>query len=284
MKIDNFIRIFVFAALPALALPVSAQRKSDIGFMVAVPWYQGDLSTWIPRATPNPPAIGPFYRYNFNDRNSLRAHAMLYSLGYAGEVFDGQQAEFQASFVDLGLDFEFNWWPYKTAWRRTKYTPYVTAGLGYSINYDGGSDSHLYLPFGGGLKANLGKRMSGGVEVSLGKLRLRSDTLTASLGAGAGGEVKELVARGKVKVTLGKSSGEAGQARALGADEALALALTADVRYAAEDAVFGLPPARLGIGYGAGAMGGARNGAGHVGKLGHEGLGLGREHEHQSGG
>ncbi len=35
----------------------------------------------------------------------------------------------------------------------------------------------------------------------------------------------------------------------------LALALTADVRYASEDAVFGLPPARLGIGYGAGAMG-----------------------------
>lgn len=35
----------------------------------------------------------------------------------------------------------------------------------------------------------------------------------------------------------------------------LAIALAADVRYAADDAVFGLPPARLGIGYGAGAMG-----------------------------
>lgn len=35
----------------------------------------------------------------------------------------------------------------------------------------------------------------------------------------------------------------------------LALALSADVRYAADDAAFGLPPARLGIGYGARAMG-----------------------------
>jgi hypothetical protein len=69
----------------------------------------------------------------------------------------------------LGLDFEFNWWPYRTAWRQTKYTPYVSAGLGYSINYSGDAVSHLYLPFGGGFKANLGKRMSGGVEVNMRK-------------------------------------------------------------------------------------------------------------------
>ena len=157
------------AFLLLAAHPANAQRKADIGFMVAVPWYQGDLSPIVPRATTLPPAIGPIYRYNFNKRNSLRAHGVFYSLGYAGEVFDGQPAEFQASFVDLGLDFEFNWWPYKTAWRRTKYSPYATMGLGYSLNYDGNSVSHLYLPFGGGFKANLGKKMSGGLEVSMRK-------------------------------------------------------------------------------------------------------------------
>lgn len=35
----------------------------------------------------------------------------------------------------------------------------------------------------------------------------------------------------------------------------LALAAAADIRYAAEDALFGLPPARLGIGYGAAGIG-----------------------------
>jgi hypothetical protein len=69
----------------------------------------------------------------------------------------------------LGLDFEFNWWPYKTAWRRTKYTPFVSAGLGYSLNYSGEGVSHLYLPFGGGIKANLSKKLSGGLEVSMRK-------------------------------------------------------------------------------------------------------------------
>ena len=97
----------------------------------------GDISPSVPRPTVLPPAIGPIFRYNFNMRNSLRAHGIFYNMGYAGEVFDGQPAEFQASFVDLGLDFEFNWWPYKTAWRRTKYSPYVSAGLGYSLNYAG---------------------------------------------------------------------------------------------------------------------------------------------------
>lgn len=156
-------------AVLMLALPLFGQRKADIGFMTAIPWYLGDLSFSIPRPTVVPPAIGPIYRYNFNKRNSLRAHAVFFKLAYEGEVFDGQAADFQASFVDLGFDFEFNWWPYKTAWRRTKYSPYVSAGLGYSLNYAGESVSHFYLPFGGGVKVNLGKRLSGGVELSMRK-------------------------------------------------------------------------------------------------------------------
>jgi len=164
-------RIPVILALAALAMSpgLFGQRKADIGFMVAVPWYQGDLSTLVPRPKVSPPAIGPLYRYNFNKRNSLRAHAVFYSLGYEGEVFDGQTASFQASFVDLGLDFEFNWWDYKAAWKNTKYSPYVSAGLGYSLNYSGGSVNHLYLPFSAGFKANLGNRMSGGVEAGFRK-------------------------------------------------------------------------------------------------------------------
>ncbi len=107
--------------------------------MTAVPWYLGDLAPVFPQPLLGPPAIGPLYRYNFNMRNSLRAHAVFYELAGSGEIFGGTEAEFQSSFVDLGLDFEFNWWPYKTASRKTKYSPYVSAGLGYSLNYAGGS-------------------------------------------------------------------------------------------------------------------------------------------------
>jgi hypothetical protein len=181
------ISVIFFAALLLPLLPALGQRKADIGFMVAVPWYQGDLSTIVPRPILVPPAIGPILRYNFNYHNSLRAHGVFYNLAYAGEVFGGQAAEFQASFVDLGLDFEFNWWPYKTAWRKTKLSPYVSAGLGYSVNYQGGSVSHLYLPFGGGLKANLGKRMSGGLEISMRKTFTDQIDRVVNVGTEGGG-------------------------------------------------------------------------------------------------
>ena len=135
--------------------------------MVAVPWYMGDLAPVVPQPLFSPPAFGPIYRHNFNKRNSLRGHAVFYQLAGSGEILGGTGAEFHSSFVDLGLDFEFNWWPYRTASQRTKFSPYVTAGLGYSLDMGGESKSHLYLPFGGGVKANLGKRLSGGVEVSM---------------------------------------------------------------------------------------------------------------------
>ncbi len=154
---------FIFSA------PVTAQRNTDIGFFAGVPWYMGDLSPTIPVPHLLPPAIGPVLRYSFNKRNALRAHAVFYTLSDSEENFRGGLAEFQSSFVDLGLDFEFNWWPYKTTNRKTKMSPYVSAGLGYSLNYAGGSVSHLYLPFGGGMKANLTRRLSGGVEVNMRK-------------------------------------------------------------------------------------------------------------------
>ena len=128
------------------SMPLHAQRNTDIGFFAGVPWYLGDLSAYLPAPHSLPPAIGPILRYNFNMRHSLRAHAIVYSLSEINEEFGPGGAEFKSSFVDLGLDFEFNWWPYKTAFRKTRYTPYVSAGIGYSLNYTDESVSHLYLP------------------------------------------------------------------------------------------------------------------------------------------
>ena len=155
--------------LLVLTFSASGQKKSDFGITLAVPWYMGDLSPNRPQPAFSPPAIGAIYRYNFNMRNSLRAHMLTHNLAGEGEIFGGTAVDFQASFVDLGLDFEFNWWPYKTANAKTKYTPYVSAGLGFGLDLFGDSKSHLYIPFGGGVKVNLGKRLSSGVEVSVRK-------------------------------------------------------------------------------------------------------------------
>lgn len=145
------------------SVTAEAQRKSDIGFFSGASYYMGELNPYQPFYMPSL-TLGPIFRYNFNMRHALRAHALFNNLRAYDENFRGSEEEFAASFVDLGLNFEFNWWPYKTAFRKTKYSPYVTAGVAYNINYAGGSVSHLNIPFGIGLKANLGKRLSGGVE------------------------------------------------------------------------------------------------------------------------
>ena len=158
--------LLLIITLLLLASPASGQRKSDVGLMLGVPWYLGDLAPFIPQPVLSPPAFGPMLRYNFNMRNALRARMVFYDLAASGEIFGGTEADFHASFVDLGLDFEFNWWPYKTAHQKTRYSPYVTAGVGYSIDLGGEAKSHLNIPFGGGVKVNLGKRLSGGIEVT----------------------------------------------------------------------------------------------------------------------
>ena len=116
-------------------------------------------------------AIGHILRYNMNARHSVRGHLLYNRLQGNNQEFrpndpnislDGR--DFQASFVDLGLNFEFNWWPYKSASRKSKYSPYVTAGVAYNLRIAGESVSHLNIPFGIGVKANLGKRLSGGLE------------------------------------------------------------------------------------------------------------------------
>lgn len=152
----------------------AAQKNSDIGIFAGTSYYMGDLNTAVHYAMPSF-AAGPIYRYNFNERNSLRAHAFYHGLNYdVGGYYGYNDAllsgDYHPKFVDLGLDFEFNWKPYKTAHRKTKASPYVFAGLGYnfSVFSDGNTNllPHVTLPFGFGYKLNVGKWLSAGLEAS----------------------------------------------------------------------------------------------------------------------
>ena len=150
---------------------LQAQRKSDIGFLTGTSYYMGDINPAQHYYLPSF-AIGPIFRYNFDQRHSLRAHAVYHTLAGNDADFPNQirpqgLQDFQASFVDLALQFEFNWWPYKTAHRKSKYSPYVFAGLGYAYKLSGSpaAQAHVNIPFGLGVKANLGKKLSGGIEL-----------------------------------------------------------------------------------------------------------------------
>ncbi len=151
---------------------LSAQKKYDPGIFAGTSYYTGDLNPSVHYAMPAI-AIGPIIRYNFNERNSLRAHAIYHGLSgsnpdYIGLNSASGSTDFNAKFVDLGLDFEFNWEPYKTANRKTKSSPYVFAGLGYDLMIIPSPDvkSHVIMPFGIGYKLNVGHWLSAGVEAS----------------------------------------------------------------------------------------------------------------------
>ncbi|MBN1131736.1 MAG: outer membrane beta-barrel protein [Bacteroidales bacterium] len=163
MRFNGTLHFFIPVIFLLIGLNAEAQRYADPGFFAGTSYYMGDLHMYAPFQDPSV-AFGPILRYNFNPRHSLRGHIIYNELRSFNTYFLGTNADFQASFVDLGLNFEFNWLPYKTAFRKTKYTPYVTGGVAYNLMVNGRSESHLNIPFGIGVKVNLGNRLSGGIE------------------------------------------------------------------------------------------------------------------------
>lgn len=191
--------VFLVAALLMLfSGDLIGQKNSDPGLYLGSSYYMGDINKSRHFYRPSL-AIGGLWRYNFNPRNSLRFSGTYHKL--SGSDFDfsdnfhtGPSREFAASFVDLALNFEFNWKPYQTAHRKTQASPYVFAGLGYGLKLPGGVgtevSSHLTFPFGAGYKINLGRWLSAGIEV--GPRRAFSDLVDGVTNPGLEGAMAPL--------------------------------------------------------------------------------------------
>lgn len=165
-----WVAILIVSLLFLFSGELEGQKKADIGLFAGTSYYMGDINTSRHFYRPSM-AVGGLYRHNFNARNSIRFSGIYHSL--SGSDFDfsdnfrpqGPQ-EFAAKFVDLALNFEFNWEPYQTAHRKTKSSPYVFVGLGYGLKLSGTPEvkSHFTVPFGAGYKINVGKWLSAGIE------------------------------------------------------------------------------------------------------------------------
>ncbi len=152
-----------------------SQRNADIGIFYGISYYQGDINPYLPFYSSGF-AIGALYRYNFHPRTSVRTSGKYHRLSgndfdFANEIQQDRGASFHSEYIDLSATWEFNFLPYRTAFRKTKYSPYVSAGLGYHVllSSDVTGKNHLTIPFGLGIKANIFKRLSGGMEYSFRK-------------------------------------------------------------------------------------------------------------------
>ncbi len=150
---------------------LSAQKKSDIGIFSGVSYYMGEINYTRHFYSPSF-AAGGIFRYNFNPRHSFRFNAIYGSLRGDDADFESgfhqvRGASFETSYVDLTLNFEFNFLPYKpTERKKDKYSPYVTGGLGYSymVSSTVASTNTIVLSYGAGFKFNVTRRLSSGFE------------------------------------------------------------------------------------------------------------------------
>lgn len=112
---------------------VSVAQYSEIGLLGGLSFYMGDLNPDMPFKDVRP-AGGLFYRYNFNDRFSLRAAAHIgYVVGYDANSSDSAQIARNLSFESWLFDFsvtgEFNFFKYAPGDMRHWITPFLFGGI-----------------------------------------------------------------------------------------------------------------------------------------------------------
>jgi hypothetical protein len=137
--------------------------------------------------------FGGYFRYNFNARVGLRA--MFLTGKFADEgVIEGENWDFNKNVQDLSLQIEVNYLKYILGGKNTRFTSYVTAGIGvayfpYELDTAGISTIKKFnsatnkgknainenvvtptIPFGIGFKYTIGQRLGVGIEYQMRKL------------------------------------------------------------------------------------------------------------------
>jgi len=157
-----------------------AQRNANFGLIGGVSYYMGDVNP--SRHFYNPSyALGVIYRININPRYAVRGNAYYTTLSGSDEDFPQLlhpdhyryllPVSFTTSLLDMNVQGEFNFLPFTPNVGKFDWTPYISAGLGFSmaLSTDVAAGHHLTLPFGIGAKLNLSKKISTGIEWSFRK-------------------------------------------------------------------------------------------------------------------
>lgn len=147
-----------------------AQSDAEIGIVGGGAYYMGDINMSRQLYRPSP-LLGAIYKKNFTDRYAIRINALFTKLegrdsDFSNEVQQLRDHSFKSNLMDVAAGFEFNFMPFWLPAKSNVWTPYVYAGLGYTL---ANSDSGLNIPFGVGFKFLLGGNLVGGVEWSFRK-------------------------------------------------------------------------------------------------------------------
>lgn len=151
--------------------------RFDIGAGIGMTGYLGDANS--ANLFANPGWNGELlFRYILNPRWAFKTN--FYTGSFRGNsadmdnVFpDGNTFKFSSSFYEIGEMAEFNFWNYgigKRYQNLKRITPYITAGIGFSLFKV--ADENVFtvnIPLGIGVKYKLNKRLNLGMEFTMKK-------------------------------------------------------------------------------------------------------------------
>lgn len=126
----------ILIPLLALSLSASAQRSSEMGVMLGVTYYSGDLnpSGHFKQGLMHR-AVGLLYRRNLSSRWSMRYFALYGKVSGSDATVDRwlarqRQLNFESTIMEGSAMFELNFFDYIASDNRRYYTPTVFAGFG----------------------------------------------------------------------------------------------------------------------------------------------------------
>lgn len=186
--------VLVFATV-LIVVSGHAQKTSDIGIWGGSSTAWGDMDKNTPFKTFNL-NVGAYFRYNFNARFALRAMFLTGKFSDEGTV-ENAPWSYSKNVHDLSLQAEVNYLRYILGAKKTKWTPYVTGGIGvamvpfnlrpaeiatfnpnYPLLYDSAGNLRSAstetffvptIPFGMGVKFTIGRRLGIGIEYQMRK-------------------------------------------------------------------------------------------------------------------
>lgn len=165
-----------------LTQSVYGQHHSELGILGGTSYYLGELNPSKQVVNKINPAIGVFYRKNTSKRYALRFGLNYAKLSASDEITatsfsDFRQLSFSTSLYEGYGILEFNFLPYEIGgYRSSPFSPYVFIGVaGFIVNPEVENDGGYYtessgalttfsIPFGAGIKFDLGRNWGVGIE------------------------------------------------------------------------------------------------------------------------
>lgn len=158
-----------------ISFAIFGQKNSEIGIFAGASYYMGDVNP-DRHFYASRPSFGAFYKYNVNEFLNMRmgfTYGLLHGndLDFNNNLQLSRGHSFEAVFIDLGLQAEFNFLPFKVTRLKKAATPYVTTGIAYTFFLGEAATFNGYptIPFGVGAKVGWSKRITTAIEWSFRK-------------------------------------------------------------------------------------------------------------------